>query len=76
MAIQRKNQVLMNDIEHRDLKRGKGSQHMSILFYAHDAHWVSWELYRKELAQVFTLSKGYTWFGPTLGSASCGPLFQ
>ncbi len=60
MAIQRKNQVLMNDIEHRDLKRGKGSQHMSILFYAHDAHWVSWELYRKELAQVFTLSKGYT----------------
>jgi hypothetical protein len=40
MAIQRKIQVLMNDIEHRDLKRGKGSQHMSVLFYAHDAHWV------------------------------------
>jgi hypothetical protein len=59
MAIQRKIQVLMNDTEHRDLKRGKGSQHMSILFYAHDAHWVSWELYRKELAQVFTLSKAH-----------------
>jgi hypothetical protein len=73
MAIQRKIQVLMNDIEHRDLKRGKGRKHMSILFYA---HWVSRELYRKELAQVFTLSKGYTGFGPTLGSASCGPLFQ
>jgi hypothetical protein len=57
MAIQRKIQYLMNDIEHRDLKRDKGSQHMSILFYSHDAHWVSWELYRKELAQVFMLSK-------------------
>jgi hypothetical protein len=79
MAIQRKIQNLMNDIEHVDLKRDKGSQHMSTLFYSHDAHWVSWELYRKALAQalaqVFMLSKahgrGLYWIW-----AHIWPLFQ